>query len=349
MNHSWIPNKNKVLIAAELSANHNGSLETAIETIRAAKRSGADAIKLQTYTADTMTINVNNNDFIINNGSIWDGQNFYSLYQKAHTPWDWHEELFRIAKEEGLICFSTPFDHSAVDFLEELNNPIYKIASFEITDIPLIEYVASKGRPMILSTGIATEEDIDLALSTIRKQGINEIGLLKCTSSYPAPREEANLIMIQDFKKRFNVIPGLSDHTLGITAPIVAVSLGAKIIEKHFILDKSVGGPDASFSLDKNEFTEMVKAVREAEKTIGGVSYKLTKKQNKGRDFSRSLYVITDVKKGDVITEKNVRSIRPGFGMHPKYLKNVLGNTFSTDFKKGTPLSFDKVFEVKKN
>lgn len=343
MNNSWIPKKNKVLVVAELSANHNGSFETAIETIIAAKRCGADAIKLQTYTADSMTINVNKKDFIINNGSIWDGQNFYSLYQKAHTPLDWHEELFRIAREEGLLCFSTPFDHAAVDFLEELDNPIYKIASFEITDIPLIDYVASKGKPIILSTGIATEEDINLALRTIRSQGVNDIALLKCTSSYPAPQEEANLIMIKDFKSHFDVIPGLSDHTLGTTAPVVAVSLGAKIIEKHFIYDKSIGGPDASFSLDQEEFTEMVKAIREAEKMIGEVSYKLTDKQKKGRDFSRSLYIVNDVTKGDKITSDNIRSIRPGHGLHPRYYNDILGRKFSADFDKGVPMSFDKI------
>lgn len=335
----------KAFIVAELSANHNGSLETAIETIKQAKQSGADAIKLQTYTADTLTIDINKKDFIINNGSIWDGQNFYKLYQKAYTPWEWHQELYRIAREEGLICFSTPFDHSAVDFLEELNNPIYKIASFEITDIPLIDYVASKGKPIILSTGIAAGEDIDLALDTVRKQGVNEIGLLKCTSSYPAPINEANLIMIKDFKTRFNVIPGLSDHTLGIIAPLIAVSLGAKIIEKHFIIDKSLGGPDASFSLDKKEFKQMVYAVREAEKAIGEVSYELTEKQIKGREFSRSLYVTEDIKKGEIITKKNVRSIRPGFGMHPKNLPQVLGKQVSKNIDKGTRLSKNDVID----
>ena len=222
-----------IFIIAELSANHNGSLETAIETIKAAKRAGADAIKLQTYTADTITIDSKNEDFIINNGSIWDGQNFYSLYKQAHTPWEWHKELFKVAHDENLICFSSPFDFTAVDFLEELKVPPYKIASFEITDIPLIDYIASKEKPIILSTGIANQDDITLAIETIRNRGNNDIALLKCTPSYPSPIEESNLIMIKDFKERFNVIPGLSDHTLGIIAPIVAVSQGAKIIEKH--------------------------------------------------------------------------------------------------------------------
>ena len=329
---------NKVFIIAELSANHNGSLEKAIETIRAAKRAGADAIKLQTYTADTITIDSKKKDFIINNGSIWDGKNFYELYQEAHTPWDWHQKLFEVAKEEGLICFSSPFDFTAVDFLEKLNVPFYKIASFEITDTPLIKYVASKGKPIILSTGIAHERDIELALSTIRNMGNNEIALLKCTSSYPAPMEEANLIMIQDIKERFNVIPGLSDHTLGFTAPMVAVSLGAKLIEKHLILDKKNGGLDASFSLDENEFKEMVLHVRNAEKTLGVVNYELTEKQKKGRKFSRSLYVITDVKKGDKVSPDNVKSIRPGFGMHPKNLPKIIGKVFTKNLLLGTAL-----------
>ena len=327
---------NSVFVIAELSANHNGSLETALETIRAAKRTGANAIKLQTYTADTLTIQCDKDDFIIKSGSIWDGKTFYDLYKSAYTPWEWHEELFQCAKEEGLICFSSPFDKSAVDFLEKLNVPAYKIASFEITDIPLIEYVASKGKPVILSTGIATSEDIELALDACRRMGNHNIALLKCTSSYPAPIEEANMAMIPDFKERFNVIPGLSDHTLGSTVPIVATTLGARIIEKHFILDRSIGGPDASFSMNENEFTEMVKAVREAEKAVGVVSYEPTEKQIKGRAFSRSLYVVKDVKKGDVITEENVRSIRPGFGLHPKFFNQIIGKKAALDLARGS-------------
>lgn len=333
-------------IIAELSANHNGSLEVAIDTIRAAKRTGANAIKLQTYTADTITIDCDKDDFVVKSGSIWDGRTFYDLYKEAYTPWEWHAELFKVAKEEGLICFSSPFDKTAVDFLEELNVPAYKIASFEITDIPLIEYAASKGKPIILSTGIASLEDIELALETCRKAGNNDIALLKCTSSYPAPIEEANMAMILEFKERFGVILGLSDHTLGATVPIVATTLGAKIIEKHFILDKSVGGPDASFSMDEKEFTEMVKAVREAEKAIGKVDYTLTEKQKKGREFSRSLYVVEDMKAGDIITEKNVRSIRPGFGLHPRYYKNVLNKKISTNMKRGEPLKLEDVRDL---
>lgn len=332
-----------VFVIAELSANHNGSLENALQTIKAAKRSGADAIKLQTYTPDTITINSQKDDFIIKGGTVWDGKNFYELYKEAYTPWEWHEQLFKCAKEEGLICFSSPFDKTAVDFLEELNTPAYKIASFEITDIPLIEYAASKGKPIILSTGIAELEDIELAIDACKRMGNDQIALLKCTSSYPAPIDEANMAMIPEFKNRFGVIPGLSDHTIGSTVPIVATSLGAKIIEKHFILDRSIGGPDASFSMDEKEFTEMVKAVREAEKAIGEVSYQLTEKQKKGKDFSRSLYVVKDIKKGEAITEDNVRSIRPGFGLHPKYLKTHLGTTANRNFEKGDRFSIDKV------
>ena len=336
-----IDSESPVFIIAELSANHNGDIETAIETIRAAKRAGANCIKLQTYTADTMTIDSDRKDFFIN-GTIWEGENLYKLYQRAYTPWEWHQKLFDIAAEEGLICFSSPFDPTAVDFLEELDVPAYKIASFEITDIPLIEYVASKGKPVIISTGIAEKDDIQLALDACHRMGNNDVALLKCTSSYPAPIEEANMIMVKDLAERFKVISGLSDHTLGITVPVVATTLGAKIIEKHFILNKRVGGPDASFSLDEQEFTEMVNAVREAEKAVGKVDYTLTEKQLKGKDFSRSLYVVEDIKAGEVFTEKNLRSIRPGFGMHPKFLKDFLGTKATKNWKKGERFSNDQ-------
>jgi len=326
---------NKVFIIAELSANHNGSIETAIETIRAAKRAGADCIKFQTYTAETITINSKKDDFLIK-GTIWEGRNLYELYQEAYTPWEWHEELFTVAKEEGLIYFSSPFDKTAVDFLENLNVPAYKIASFEITDIPLIEYVASKGKPVILSTGIAELNDIELALDACKRMGNNDIALLKCTSSYPAPINEANMCMVKDLAERFEVISGLSDHTMGSTVPVVATCFGAKIIEKHFILDRSIGGPDASFSMNEIEFTAMVKAVREAELAIGKIDYTLTEKQLKGKDFSRSLYVVEDVKKGELVTEKNVKSIRPGFGLHPKHLSFVLNKKFNNNFERGT-------------
>ena len=338
-----INNDSPCFIIAELSANHNGSLETALETVRAAKRAGANCIKLQTYTADTLTIDSSKDDFIIQSGSIWDGKNYYELYKEAFTPWEWHPEIMRVAEEEDLVCFSSPFDFSAVDFLEKLNVPAYKIASFEITDIPLIEYVASKGKPVIISTGIATIEDIELALDACKRMDNDQIALLKCTSSYPAPVEEANMIMVRDLRERYGVISGVSDHTMGSTVPIVATCFGAKIIEKHFILDRSVGGPDASFSMNEEEFTTMVKAVREAELAVGEVDYKLTDKQKKGKDFSRSLYVVKDVNEGDLLTVENVRSIRPGFGMHPKYYNEVLGKQFNKSFTKGTRLSSDMI------
>lgn len=338
-----ITQKSKVFIIAELSANHNGSIKTAIENVRAAKRAGANCIKLQTYTPDTLTIDCSTKDFIISSDSIWSGQNLYQLYEKAFTPWEWHEEIMRTAKEEGLICFSSPFDRTAVDFLETLNVPAYKIASFEISDIPLIEYTASKKKPIIISTGIAEQQDIELALDACRRMGNSNIALLKCTSSYPAPIDEANMIMVKDMAEKYGVITGLSDHTMGSTVPIVATCFGAKIIEKHFIKDRSIGGPDASFSLNEKEFTEMVRAVREAEKAIGTVEYSLTKKQKAGKNFSRSLYIIKDVKKGDLLTPENVRSIRPGFGMHPKYYHEVLGTKFNKSFTKGTRLSRDMI------
>lgn len=335
-----IEENSKVFIIAELSANHKQSKDLAIQTIRAAKRAGADAIKLQTYTPDTITINSSKNDFIIQ-GTIWDGKKLYELYEEAYTPWEWHEELFRVANEEGLICFSSPFDKTAVDFLESLATPAYKIASFEITDITLIEYAASKGKLMIISTGIATLEDIELALDACYRVGNKNVALLKCTSNYPAPIEEANICMIKDMAERFGVITGVSDHTMGSSVPVVATCFGAKIIEKHFIIDRSIGGPDASFSMNEKEFTDMVRAVRQAEKAIGRVDYSLTDKQKKGREFSRSLYVVEDMKAGDVITEKNVRSIRPGFGLHPKHIKSILGKSVNRDLGTGTPFSIN--------
>ena len=334
--------ESKVFIIAELSANHNGSIETAIETIRAAKRAGADCIKFQTYTADTITIDSQKDDFLIK-GTIWDGRNLHELYNEAYTPWEWHESLFKVAKDEGLICFSSPFDKTAVDFLEKLNVPAYKIASFEITDIPLIQYVASKGKPIIISTGIAELADIELAVDACKQVGNYDIALLKCTSSYPAPINEANMLMVKDLAERFNVITGLSDHTMGSTVPIVATALGAKIIEKHFILDRSIGGPDASFSMNEKEFTEMVKAIRDAESAIGEVNYTLTDKQKKGKDFSRSLYVVEDIMEGEVLTDKNIRSIRPGFGLHPKYYHEVLGKEVRKNLSKGDRLSLEVI------
>ncbi len=334
---------NKTFIIAELSANHNGDINVALETVRAAKRTGADAIKLQTYTADTLTIDCKNEHFQINHGTAWDGEYLYDLYKRAYTPWEWHEEIYRVAREEGLVCFSSPFDSTAVDFLEELNSPIYKIASFEIQDIPLIEYAASKGKPMIISTGIAEIKDIELAIETCKKVGNDDITILKCTSAYPADPKDSNLLTIPDIKQRFGVKAGLSDHTMGIEGPLVATVLGADVIEKHFILDKAIGGADAHFSLDEKEFTEMVAAVRKAEQMMGKVDYEMTEKKKKSRQFSRSLFVVKDVKKGEFITEKNVRSIRPGFGLHPKYYNEIMGKEFNTDIEKGTPLAMEAI------
>ena len=332
-------NEHHVFVIAELSANHNGSLATAIETIRAAKRSGADAIKFQTYTADTLTLDCDESDFVIKGGTIWDGKKLHDLYKEAYTPWEWHAQLFEVAKEEGLVCFSSPFDKTAVDFLETLHCPIYKIASFEITDIPLIEYVAKQGKPIIISTGIASYEDILLALETCRKVGNDNITLLKCTSSYPAPVAEANLAMMQQLALDFKVKIGLSDHTLGSTVPVIATALGAEVIEKHFILDRSIGGPDASFSMNEIEFTEMVKAIREAEVAVGTTSYELSPKQVAGKDFSRSLYVAEAINKGDIITEATIKSVRPGFSLHPKHLPEILGKKAIRDLKKGERIS----------
>lgn len=327
--------KQGVFIIAELSANHNGDKQVAIDTIKAAKRTGADAIKLQTYTPDTITLNCDSEDFIVKGGTLWDGELLHDLYKRAYTPWEWHKELFQIAKKEGLVCFSSPFDKTAVDLLEELNTPMYKIASFEITDIPLIEYTASKGKPIIMSTGIAGYDDIQLAIETCREVGNNDITILKCTSAYPAPINQANMVMMQQFAKDFNVKVGLSDHTLGTTLPVVATTLGASVIEKHFILDKSIGGPDAAFSLDEKAFTEMVTAVREAESSIGEVSYDLTEKQIKGKQFARSLYIAENIKEGEIFTTKNLRSVRPGYGMHPKFLKEFLGQNADRNWMKG--------------
>ncbi|MCX6158525.1 MAG: pseudaminic acid synthase [Ignavibacteriae bacterium] len=334
---------NGIFIIAELSANHNHNLKTALKTIEAVKECGANAIKFQTYTPDTMTIDSDKDYFKIRGTELWDGKTLYNLYKEAYTPWEWHKELFEKARSLGLVCFSTPFDRSAVDFLEEIGNPIYKVASFEIQDIPLIEYMATKGKPMIISTGIAELEDIELAINACRNSGNNQIALLKCTSAYPAPVDEANLKTIPDMAKRFGVITGLSDHSLGISLPIAAVSLGAKIVEKHFILDKNIGGPDAAFSLEPKEFKEMVKSIREVEKALGKVEYEITEKAKKGKVFGRSLFVVKDIKAGDVFTETNIRSIRPGYGLHPKYYNEIIGKIASKDVERGEPLNWEMV------
>ena len=332
-------NEHHVFVIAELSANHNGSLATAIETIKAAKRAGADAIKFQTYTADTLTLDCDESDFVIKGGTIWDGKTLYDLYKEAYTPWEWHAQLFEVAKEEGLVCFSSPFDKTAVDFLETLNCPIYKIASFEITDIPLIEYVAKQGKPIIISTGIASYDDIHLAVETCRKVGNDNITLLKCTSSYPAPIAEANLAMMQQLAIDFKVKIGLSDHTLGLTVPVIATALGAEVIEKHFILDRSIGGPDSSFSMNEIEFTAMVKAIREAEVAVGSTSYELTNKQKEGRVFSRSLYPNCNIQKGETITKDNIRSVRPGSSLHPIFFNDIIGKKSKRNIQFGERIS----------
>lgn len=338
-----ISDTSKTFIIAELSANHNQDKQIAIDTIRAAKKAGADAIKFQTYTPDTLTIDCPNEYFQIGHGTLWDGKTLYSLYKEAYTPWEWHKELFEVAKQEGLICFSSPFDKTAVDLLEQLDAPAYKIASFEIQDIPLIEYTAQKGKPIIISTGIATEEDIRLAVETCRAAGNDQIILLKCTSSYPAPIELANLKTMVDLKTKFNVLTGLSDHTMGNIVPIVATALGCRVIEKHFILDKAIGGPDAGFSLNPEEFAAMVTDVRNAELALGTVSYDVPEKIQQNRKFARSLFVVEDIKAGETITEKNVRSIRPGYGLHPKYYNEVLGKKVTADLQRGTPLKLESI------
>jgi pseudaminic acid synthase len=333
----------KVFIVAELSCNHLQDFDLAVRTIKAMKEAGADAVKVQTYTPDTMTINCDNEYFQIKHRTIWDGKTLYKLYEKAYTPWEWQPRLKEIAEDIGLVFFSTPFDRTAVDFLEDMDVPAYKIASFEITDIPLIEYIASKGKPVIISTGIATLNDIEEAVNTCRRAGNDKIILLKCTSEYPAPFEDVNLRTIPDMIERFGTIVGLSDHTLGISVPVGAVVLGAKVIEKHFILDRNLGGPDAMFSLEPDEFREMVKSVREVEMALGKVNYELNERLKNSRLFARSLFVVKDVKAGDVFTEENVRSIRPGYGLHPRYLKKILGKRARCDIKKGTPLKWDMI------
>ena len=338
-----IGNDNPVFIIAELSANHLQNFDLAVDTIKAIKESGADAVKLQTYTPDTITIDSDNEYFQIKQDTLWDGKTLYELYKEAYTPWEWQPKLKELAEELGLIVFSSPFDRTAVDFLEEMNVPAYKVASFEITDIPLIEYIASKGKPVIISTGISTLSDIEEAVNACKRMGNHQISLLKCTSAYPAPFKEMNLRTIPNLKDTFKAVVGISDHTLGISVPIASVALGAKIIEKHFILDRNMGGPDAAFSLEPEEFRSMVKAVKEVESALGEVSYELTEKIKKSREFSRSLFIVEDVKAGDKLTPENVRSVRPGFWLHPRYLDRILGRKAKKDIKKGTPLDWDLV------
>ncbi len=338
-----INNDKPALIIAELSANHNKKKELAIESIRAMKQAGADAVKIQTYTPDTITINSKNDYFKLQQGTLWDGQTLYGLYEKAYTPWDWQPELKKIAEDLGLIFFSSPFDKSAVDFLEEMDVPTYKVASFEITDIPLIKYIALKGKPIIISTGIASISDIEEAITVCKKMGNEQIILLKCTSAYPAPIDEMNLLTIPDMAKRFKKIIGLSDHTLGPNISVAAVALGAKVIEKHFIIDRKLGGPDAEFSTEPDEFKLMVNGIREVEKALGKINYELSDKIKKNKIFSRSLFVVKDIKKGEIFTEENIRSIRPGHGLHPRHLEEIIGKKSMGDLKRGEPLKWEMV------
>ncbi|MBN1615177.1 MAG: pseudaminic acid synthase [Deltaproteobacteria bacterium] len=330
-----------VLIVAELSCNHMQDFQTAMDTIAAMKEAGADAVKVQTYTPDTITIDSEREYFQIRQGTLWDGTTLYRLYRKAYTPWDWQPALKERAQDLGLIFFSSPFDKTAIDFLENMDVPAYKIASFEITDLPLIEYAASKMKPLIISTGIATFSDIEEAVKACRITGNQQIALLKCTSAYPAPFDEINLKSIPHLSNTFNAVVGVSDHTLGISVPIAAAALGAKIIEKHFILDRRFASPDAPFSLEPDEFRSMVKAVREAEMALGHASYELTDKTKRSRTFCRSLFAVSNIRKGETITVSNVRSIRPGYGLPPKYLKDILGKTVQRDIERGTPMAWE--------
>lgn len=327
---------NRTFIVAELSANHNGSIEIAKKTMDAAKLAGADAVKLQTYTADTITIDSNKDYFQKKNG-LWKGYSLYQLYKEAYTPWEWHRELFDYAHSLGLVCFSTPFDFSAIDFLESIENPIYKIASFEITDTNLIRYAASKEKPMIISTGVATLEDIELAVKICREENNNDITLLKCTSAYPAPLEKANLLTIPDMEQHLGVKVGVSDHSMTNAIAVASVALGAIVVEKHLILDRSMGGADSGFSMEPAEFAHMVQMIREVELAKGTVFYPTDVDVISGRDSCRSLFICENMNKGDILTAKNLRSIRPGYGLHPKYLYECLGRTVNCNLEKGTP------------
>lgn len=329
-------------IIAELSANHNGSIDRALEIISVAKEQGADAVKLQTYTADTMTIDCDKDDFQIH-GGLWDGRGLYDLYQEAHTPWEWHASLFEYAKKIGITIFSSPFDFTAVDLLEDLNAPAYKIASFEAVDIPLIKYVASTGKPMIISTGMANAEEIQEAIDAAREGGCKELAILHCVSGYPAPASDYNLRVIPDMMKRYGVVVGMSDHTLDNTTAIASVALGASIIEKHFTLDRSGGGPDDSFSLEPKEFAQLCHRAHTAWEALGQVDYGRKSSEQGNVKFRRSLYVVKDMKTGDIITKDVVRSLRPGYGLAPKHFAEVIGRRVGCEVKRGTPLDWDMI------
>lgn len=344
INNREISARQKPYIIAELSANHNGSIERAKETISAAKQAGADAIKLQSYTPDTITMKSDRPDFKITEG-LWKGYTLYDLYQDAHTPFAWHKPLFEHARSVGITVFSTPFDFTAVDLLEDLNAPAYKIASFEAIDLPLIAYVAQTKKPMIISTGMANLEEISEAVQCARDNGCEELALLHCVSSYPAPAEQYNLLTIADLAERFNVIAGLSDHTLGNTTALTAVAVGASLIEKHFILSRDHGGPDSTFSMEPAELESLCNDSETAWLALGKVSYERQKAEEANLQFRRSLYVVEDVKQGEVFSPENVRSIRPGFGLPPKAYDSVLGKVATQDISAGTPLSLELVSE----
>jgi pseudaminic acid synthase len=332
-----------VYVIAEVSANHHQSFEAAENIIRAAKQSGADAVKLQTYRPDTITIQSNDAYFKVNGGTLWDGRTLYDLYAEAYMPWDWQPKLKKLAEDLGMHLFSSAFDITAVDFLEDMGVPAHKVASFEIVDIPLIQKMASTKKPLIMSTGMATAEEIEEAIQSARNAGATEIALLKCTSAYPATAEEMNLRTIPEMARRFAVPVGLSDHTMGIAAPVAAVALGACIIEKHLTLSRSTPGPDSAFSLEPEEFKAMVDAVRIAEKALGKVHVGVSDKEQASRMFRRSLFVVEDLKVGEAFTAINVRSIRPGYGLHPRHLTEVLGKRAAQGIKRGTPLSWEFV------
>ncbi len=327
-------------IVAELSANHNGSIDRALETIKAAKDAGADAVKIQTYTADTMTLDCDNSDFIIDSG-LWKGRSLYSLYKWAETPYEWHKEIFNYANEIGITCFSSPFDESAVDLLEELNTPAYKIASFEIIDIPLIRYVAKTGKPIIISTGMANLKEISEAVKAATDSGCTDITLLHCISSYPAPLEQSNLKVIEDLRKKFNLTVGLSDHTMGIIASVTSVALGASIIEKHFTLDRTDKGPDSDFSIEPNELSDLCKLSKDAWKALGKADYRIKDAESNNIKYRRSIYVVKDMSPGDVITRENIRRVRPGYGIMPKHFDSVIGKSVNRKIQKGQPLKWD--------
>jgi N-acetylneuraminate synthase len=332
-----------VYVIAEMSANHDQKYEKAVDILHAAKEAGADAIKLQTYTPGTITTDCDNEYFLIGKGTIWEGKNLYDLYGDAYTPWEWQPRLKKIANDLGLDLFSSPFDKTAVDFLEKMDVLAYKIASFELVDIPLIQYVARTGKPIIMSTGMATLAEIDEAVTAARKAGCKEIALLKCTSAYPAPSEEMNLHTIPHLRQAFGVPVGLSDHTTGIAVAVAAVALGACIVEKHFTLSRAEPGPDSAFSLEPAEFRAMVEEVRSAEQALGSVQYGAGSAEQQSRVFRRSLFVVQNVKRGDRFTPENVRAIRPGYGLHTRYLEQVLGRRAARDVLRGTPVSWDLV------